>query len=469
MRLRERMRSVGIAVMIATGTFSVLATSPPRAEVRDTARGEPFVLTRDHPVMTAVYRFDATPQVFHDVDSFGVNVLHSEIWSGVDDPIPSIEVTGRKLAGPSVPISTSGECGGSPRCVGTYEVTFAWPDRVRSGNVRVEWTVDARAGYDASEPPDGARVSVTIESMSGVEAAPHRFFEGSLAMSEQEPLITTDVRIASQSPIQNDARVALEIDPVVLESSGAAVALYQRDRQPIRLESGTATPLGVPARCARAACEFSITLVASLLPETYRQGTPVTWGLSSRMPLPALSASAAERSLLVLSRTSTLSPVSLQGNETWIVPALIEVPAAALPTSEFGPVRPFLQGSFEIKPLTSAVVTSDFARLTTLLKFSDAKPLFGSAGQEWGLSGPYGVVPASSFILPVSCSAGRPCRTRATVEFGVAYNEGGTIDVTPSFTLMLVYPRAESLPEGAGLDVTVGGEWTHVVAASPAA
>jgi hypothetical protein len=174
-----------------------------------------------------------------------------------------------------------------------------------------------------------------------------------------------------------------------------------------------------------------------------------------------------ERSLLVLSRTVELSPLTLHGNETWVVPARIDVPAAALSRTEFASVHPLLQGSFDILPMTGAVVTGDLARLTSLLTFRDAKPRFDLAGQEWGLTTPSAAVPASSFILPISCSAGRRCRTRATIEFEVTYNEGGTIELTPSFILTLVYPRAESLPVGAGLDVSVGGEWTRVVAASP--
>jgi hypothetical protein len=63
MRLRGRTRSAAIAFMIAAGTFAVLATSPSSAEVRDTATGTPFVLTPNHPIVRAVYRFDATPQV----------------------------------------------------------------------------------------------------------------------------------------------------------------------------------------------------------------------------------------------------------------------------------------------------------------------------------------------------------------------------------------------------------------------
>jgi hypothetical protein len=280
MRLRGRTRSAAIAFMIAAGTFAVLATSPPSAEVRDTATGTPFVLTPNHPIVRAVYRFDATPQVFDDMDSFGVNVLHTEIWSGVDEPFPAIEVKGRKLAGPSLPgwTSADGGCGALPRCVGTYEVTFAWPDGVRSGSVRVEWSVEGRAGYDASEPPEGARVSVVIESTSGVEAAPRRFFEGSFPLTDEEPVITTDVRIESGRPMQRQVALAVEVDPLVLEWSGAAIVLFQRSHNPVRLDSGTGTPLDVPARCVRAACAFKITLVASLLPARDRQGTPVTCG-----------------------------------------------------------------------------------------------------------------------------------------------------------------------------------------------
>ena len=48
-----------------------------------------------------------------------------------------------------------------------------------------------------------------------------------------------------------------------------------------------------------------------------------------------------------------------------------------------------------------------------------------------------------------SCSAGRPCRRGATIELEVIGNDGGTIELTPSFTLTVFYPRAASLPEGA--------------------
>lgn len=442
--LRGRARSLASLSMIAVATFATVATSKAAPEIDDTARGASFELDPRHPSFSAVYSFHASETAFDGADGVWLAIEHTEIWTGVDMAIdPSIAVEVRKTS------STADEpskvtCRGAG-CVGTYETTFSWPDRLTAGSVRVSWEVFARVVYEDRLPSD-ARVDVTIDRTDQGPAPAVRFYEESLEFHRVVRVHARRVEVRSDAAVMGAISVERNAVPVPEPKDGVTVLVIEENRSPAVLPAGSAMPLHVPGRCATAPCGFAFRIVATSTNPDRRDFMSVTWGISTSDDDAVVRATVSDDRIPVLRESVSLRPSSVRGSVAVLANRIgIRMTGEALPADEFGVRGVLLEGVLELDAV-DPVGFPDRGSIRVDVGSPGFAKVPGSYVDGWDIAEPIPVTVPTECRIEQSCKAGVVIRVRTE-------SLSDEVELRPTITFTLSYPVTERVPRRARLAV----------------
>lgn len=459
----DRRRCAALVVLLVAG-LAVVATTPAQSSVEAEDRGTTLLLGPDHTEVTAAFTFEATDAALDDFDSLGLDVEHEAFWTDVADP-PDVAVEVVKTDGPELEPwqLDDGRCGADAACVGTYEVTFRWPDGLESGSVRIEWHVAAQVDFNRSDAPRGAELHIDVERVDDAGAAPHRFFEQDVVLDAETPATAQQVTVSTRAALPPAVELAVELDPRL--DPEAHVVLTQ-DGAPVAMVAGGVTLLRTPDRCHEAPCRFHF-VVASLLGG--RGTARFTWGLTrnqirrdldvhvQRLPVPTLAASA------------ELGQVHLVDDDELEVLVTVDLPRAMLATQEFDLAPPVLHVTVDPRVVAGEVVVPEGGQLRVEVESTrvEDRPHERLGGNSWHERTIRDAEPLP-VVVPNHCGDGVPAAQdgggqdapiACSLDFLVRLAtrgwpngfQGGRVELHPTIEVAVPHPMTRDIPDDAEL------------------
>jgi hypothetical protein len=450
---QQKRRSASLA-MIAIASVATLATSESRPSIGNVAEGPVQVLDPDHPRSVSPFEFRVNDAALTEDGSVWVRVEHEAFWSGFD-PGPTTPELGFSLVKtddlkPAEHELEDGSCIAAIECVGTYQVSFSWPEEVQKGSVRVQWRVEGFVHYEEiSEPPEGAWAKLTIEDQS--TSAPIRVFTQLAGVGigpATYPVVRDDVRIELAAPLDGGTigfEVSAAIDPA------PTVILLEPRRIPITVSHSTSVPLHPPERCRAGPCSFGFSVVVATTPNQYQSS--IEWGVV----IPDARAGAEDVEIVVRrasvpSRLATISlgEMGLSADKHVDISILIDIPPGALPTDEFGlvPAPVLIRIDLQITGRDPDI----YDEVTTLVRFPGERGRLAWQGDS--SSEPDGQRPVFA-LVPTPCEHDAPCMIRALVSFDTAErDERMFVRIDPLLSVSVAYPITKTVPNRPTISVT---------------
>lgn len=448
---QTRRRSAAL-VMIAVASFATLATSNEAASIGNVVEGPAQVLDPDHPRFDIQFEFRANAAALTEEGSVWVRVEHEAFWSGLDPgPTPELGFELAKTDGlkPSELQFQDGSCVAAIECLGTYELSFRWPNEIDKGSVRVQWRVEGFVRYeDANEPPEGSWARLTLPDRSS--AAPERLFTQPVMVGigfSTDPVVLDEVEIDLRSPL-GKRTIGFEVSPAF--DPAPTVILEERGRRPITVAHSTSVPLHPPARCRADPCSFRISVTTVATPGLYQSS--IEWGVvvsDARDEIGDVRIVARRPAIPSLEAAVSLGEIRLSADQHVDIPLLIEIPAGALPSEEFRLAPAPVQLRIDLK--ISGRDPDLYDEVTTVVRFpGESGRLAFQGDSSYEPTGPRPV----RVLVPDPCQHEAACTIRAVVSFDTAERtEGMSVRIDPVITVSIAYPITWAFPEGSRISV----------------
>lgn len=270
---KNRLRATAIGLMTLVGLISIVATSPPSAQIEDVATGPPVSLDSDRRSATASFDVTASSPTLSS-GLISVWVTFEPFWTGVDQADRRLRTALRKTGSTELILNNQDLSCLGDECTGPFEMEFELPRVVDVGSVRIEWSVHASASFsDTNEPPEGATISASTRPMDRRADVPIRLYKETAWVSNDHPIALHRIRIRSAVGIPSDD-LFLEVGPtyedVPTPSPAAAerltILLIAPGTKPVEIGPSSSIVLELPAECVRGPCDYSISVLVQLDP-----------------------------------------------------------------------------------------------------------------------------------------------------------------------------------------------------------
>jgi hypothetical protein len=273
-RQASRIRHWAVRFTFVVAILATFATSSVPPTIEDSHEGEPILLNAENPEAYVDFSFDVSDETARSATRADFKIDYTFVWSSQDVPEPHVGV-GVAATDGSAPAERfwveqyGSSCVGDLACTGDYRVRFVLPVRLRSYEVRIDWSVDASAEFETrDEIPEREGIFLDVGDVVN-PGDPHTRLFGDQIDTYESPV---RVSITANEPLP--AGLGLEIGDVPENSEGPFVSTWIVDDAGAKGISGNAAyELNIPGSCLVGPCSFEIVIGADGVEYTAGDGS----------------------------------------------------------------------------------------------------------------------------------------------------------------------------------------------------
>jgi len=459
---RHRARAVATGSMVVLAVLSIVATSKSQPTIEDKAEGAPLVLDPEHQIVTAEFEVAESDATSVGGGLGGWEIEAQLFWREVPPDQQHLGISAQRTSGSSNAFLERLHCLGDG-CVGAFEVTFRFPRKLERGSVHVSWRIRAWVEFeDRNQPPEGARLKVTIGTPVGSAAPPDRVWAEQISVSYEEPVVVWAVELQSRTGF-SPGSIFAEAGPLrypnslepwpVWEPAPISAGIVPPSGAPFRLAPATASPIPIPRGCETDPCSISMKFIVQLEP-------PLPYGFSPTIDLGIVGppgedvvAHAVEVQAPITETVHQLEPIHLLGTQRRSSGVEITLDAESIPRDSFRGMDPLLWAELVLGADETAVRALGDNAIGTSFGFPEPDDAY-----TWGRTRDLGMNEPMIIVIPNDCVPGKTCTVPLGFSFSAyqALDDDEAVTLRPTLRVFLAYPEATAPPGATAIVVETG-------------